>query len=263
MAGNEDPGRCQRAAGRLLGKLRRTCRRWDLLPRGGNLGIAVSGGADSLVLVELLRRLTPVLEHPPELVAFHVALDGNGITAGLGDAVRRWLDDLGIPLHTVPPRFDASETVPATCFQCARIRRRTLLEAADSHGVHHLALGHHADDAVETWLMSLFYTGTPEAMAPRRSYFGGAVTLVRPLFEIRRQEIARVARLCGLPVTASRCPVEAAGTKRDAIRRSLAALGRDQRRVRRQLFWALVRQLREDTNREDTNGSSCATVREE
>jgi len=253
----EDPDtRCAKAAGRLAGKVRRSCRRWELLPPGGRLGVAISGGADSLVLAELLRRVISTLPVDIALVAFHVALDGRGVTGGLRGEVPAWLESVGIPLRTVAPRFERGEEAPESCFRCARIRRRTLLEAADAGGVRFLALGHHADDVVETWLMSLFFTGTPEAMPPRRSYFGGAVTIVRPLYEIRRKEIVRMARLCRLPVVPSGCPLEAEGTKREAVRRALGSLGRDERLVRRQLFWAAVRGLGDG----DPNGASCGTV---
>ncbi len=263
MTTDDDALRCQKAAGRLAGKVRRTCRRWDLLSGGETLGVAVSGGADSLVMTELLLRVAATIRDGFELIAFHVALDGRGVTEGLPAETRRWLERAGIPLRTVPPRFDAGESAPESCFRCARIRRRTLLEAADAEGVRYLALGHHADDVVETWLMSLFFTGTPEAMPPRRSYFGGAVTVVRPLFEIRRREIGRMARLCALPVVPARCPLEETGTRRDAVRRALASLGRDERLVRRQLFWAAVRALEAGERPGRKDGHSCGTVSRE
>jgi len=211
--------------------------------------LAISGGADSLVMVELLRQVARTIPGKLELTAFHVTLDGRGLTEGLPEEIHEWLDRAGVALRTVAPRLDPGEPIPETCFRCARIRRRSLLEAADAEGVRYLALGHHADDVVETWLMSLFYTGAPETLAPRRSYFGGAVTVVRPLFEIRRQEIQRMARLCALPVAPSGCPLEETGTRREAVRQALAALGKDQRLVRRQLFWAAVRSLGQEEGR--------------
>ena len=258
MTTTEDAARrCQKATGRLAGKVRRACRRWGLLPAGEPLGVAVSGGADSLVLAELLRGLARGHPGGLELVAFHVALDGRGPTAGLDPQVGRWLERCGIPVKVLAPRFDGGHEAPEGCFACARIRRRTLLEGADAEGVRYLALGHHADDVVETWLMSLFFTGTPETLAPKRSYFGGAVTVGRPLYELRRREIARMARLCSLPVIASRCPVETAGTRREMVRRALQTLGTDERLVRRQLFWAAVRSLEEVGER---TAASCDTV---
>jgi tRNA 2-thiocytidine biosynthesis protein TtcA len=120
------------------------------------------------------------------------------------------------------------------------------LEAADARDASHVALGHHADDVVETWLMSLMYTGSAEAMPPVRSYFRGAVTVVRPLFEIQRKELARLAHLAELPEPVAKCRRED-GARKDRVREALAALGRDQNLVRRQLYWSAVRQLESST----------------
>jgi tRNA(Ile)-lysidine synthase TilS/MesJ len=117
-----------------------------------------------------------------------------------------------------------------------------LLETADGAGCSHLALGHHADDVVETWLISLFYTGRAEAMAPLRSYFDAAVTVVRPLFEIQKRELLRLGRVAGMPRSAATCSREV-DNRRLRVVEALRALGRDERLVRRQLFWAAVREF--------------------
>lgn len=232
-------GRCQ---GRLLGKLRRTARRWPVLPEGERLGLAISGGLDSLVMAHLVGEHNRRLQRPLELLALHVRLDGDGATSGLPDSIREWIDSRGLELIETKPRLEIPETEGLDCFSCARIRRRTLLETADARGASHVALGHHADDVVETWLMSLMFSGTAEAIPPVRSYFGGAVTIVRPLFELKKRELVRLARLADLPEPVSPCTMER-DAKRGKIRTVLAALGRDQTLVRRQLYWAAVRQI--------------------
>ena len=84
-------------------------------------------------------------------------------------------------------------------------------------------------------------------MPPVRSYFGGAVTIVRPLYELRSGELARVSRLAAVPNPLVGCRREDEA-RRQRIRKVLSALGRDQRLVRRQLYWAAVRQLEEGTD---------------
>ncbi len=88
------------------------------------------------------------------------------------------------------------------------------------------------------------YTGNAESIPPVRSYFDGAVTIVRPLYELQRRELVRLGRLAGLPEPVARCRREGEA-RRERIRRVLSALGRDQSRVRRQLYWAAVRQYEE------------------
>ncbi len=235
-----DRRRCGKAAGRLFAKVRRACLRWDLLPPGEPVAIGISGGPDSLALVAMLARRNRMLEVKSRLVGLHVALRGDGEPWSLPEAIRDWCREQGVEVETVVPRVDPGEAFPMTCFRCAGIRRRTLLEAADARGCSRLALGHHADDVVETWLMSLFYTGTGDVLPPVRSYFGGVVTVVRPMYEAPAREIRRVASLCGYPVDPVRCPVEGSA-RRNRVREVLAALGRDQRRVRRVLFRTIVR----------------------
>ena len=240
-----DPERCNRATGRLLGKMKRACRRWSLMPPGAAVALGISGGTDSYVLVWLASQYNRTIRPRCRLVGIHVALDASGRTGGLPAAVTAWCDSVGVPVETVAPRFDPGQTAPRTCFACAHIRRRTLLEAANERGCDHVALGHHSDDVVETWLMTLMYTGTSDLLPPMRSYFDGAITVVRPLYELRKAELVRMARLCAFPATVQPCPNQS-HTKRDLVRAALRQLGRDERNVRRHLFWAAVRSFERD-----------------
>jgi tRNA(Ile)-lysidine synthase TilS/MesJ len=193
---------------------------------------------------------------PLELEVLHVALDAGGETEGLPASVRRWLSSRGLDVIEVGPRLEASQELPLGCFACARARRRSLLEAAEARGMTHVALGHHADDVVETWLMSLMYTGTAEVLPPIRSYFDGAVQLVRPLYELKRGELARLARLAEAPQLEASCPADTE-TKRELVRAALRALGRDQALVRRQLYWAAVRQADQLETEGNDAGGEC------
>jgi tRNA 2-thiocytidine biosynthesis protein TtcA len=211
-----------------------------VLPEGERLIVAVSGGIDSLAMAYLVGEHNRRLKCRMEITAVHVRLHADGATVGLpGDTVR-WLNDHNIEVDEIDPRLDGAEEFPLNFFACARARRRTLLEAADQRGAAFVALGHHADDVVETWLLSLMYTGTPETIPAVRSYFDGAVTVVRPLYELQRGELARLARLAGFPQPIARCRREDE-TRREKVREALSAMGKDQTLVRRQLFWAAVR----------------------
>jgi tRNA(Ile)-lysidine synthase TilS/MesJ len=147
-----------------------------------------------------------------------------------------------VTLEEVAPTVGEDVGEPLECFRCARLRRQALLTAARDRGCSLLALGHHADDVVETWLLSMLFTGTPEVLVPRRSYFDGVVTLVRPAWSTRRDELARLHRLAGAPPAVPPCPREHA-SRRARVAAMLRVLGRDERLGRRQLFWAAVRAL--------------------
>ena len=206
--------------------------------------LAISGGTDSLAMAYLVGKLNRWLQRPFEVSAIHVRLDADGLSDGLPDATVHWLRSRGLEVIEVEGRLDGSEELPLDCFACARARRRTLLEAAEAHGAKRVALGHHADDVVETWLLSLMYTGNAEAIPPVRTYFESAVTIVRPLYELQRRELVRLARLADFPEPIARCRREDEA-RRERVREALSALGRDQNLVRRQLYWAAVRQYEE------------------
>jgi tRNA 2-thiocytidine biosynthesis protein TtcA len=235
------PRQLDRCLGRILGKLRRTARRWPVLPQGERMLLAVSGGIDSLGLAYLVGEHNRRLQRPLELAAVHVRLNADGATCGLPEATVDWLRSQGFEPIEIDARLDGSESLPLDCFACARARRRTLLEVADVRGFGFVALGHHADDVVETWMLSLMYTGKAEAIPPVRSYFDGAVTVCRPLYELQKREITRLARLANFPAPVERCRREVEA-KRAKVRQALSVFGRDQLLVRRQLYWAAVRQ---------------------
>jgi tRNA 2-thiocytidine biosynthesis protein TtcA len=222
--------------------MRRACRCWQLLPPGERIVLAVSGGWDSLAMVDLVAEHARSVQPRCDLLGLHVTQNGGGRTDPLPLETVAFCNEHGVPVESVTARLDPGEGEPRDCYACARVRRRTLLEEADARGFRYVALGHHADDVVETWLLSLFFTGTPETLAPIRSYFDDAVTLVRPLYELRKGEIRSLARRCAYPPATEVCTLET-DSRREQIRRMLAGLGRDQRRVRRQLYWAAVRQL--------------------
>jgi tRNA 2-thiocytidine biosynthesis protein TtcA len=202
--------------------------------------VAVSGGLDSLAMAFLVGEHSRRLKRPVEITAVHVRLNADGATDGLPEAIVDWLNARNIEVDEIDPRLDGAELLPLDCSACARVRRRTLLEAAEQRGAGFVALGHHADDVVETWLLSLMYTATPETIPAVRSYLNGAVTVVRPAYELQRSELTRLARLANFPEPIARCCREGEA-RREKVRAALAAMGRDQKLVRRQLYWAAVR----------------------
>jgi tRNA 2-thiocytidine biosynthesis protein TtcA len=231
----------QRCTGRLLGKVRQTARRWPVLPEGERMLLAISGGIDSLAMAYLVGEHARTLKRPPEVSAIHVRLDADRRGAGLSRDIARWLASRELELAEVEGRLDGAEIPPLDDRARARAIRRTLLEAADHRGVRQVALGHHADDVVEIWLTSLMYTGSAETIPPVRSYFDGAVTLVRPLFELWRREIQRLGQLADFPESSAGCRRQGE-ERRERVREALSVLGRDQKLVRRQLYLAAVRE---------------------
>ena len=230
-----------RCAGRLLGKMRRSARRWELYEGGSRIALGISGGRDSLVMLELMASMRESWHPPLELTALHIRLDAGGVAGELPSPIHDRARQHKVDIIEIIPE---SRLLPEklSCFECSRIRRRTLFEEAASRGFPLVALGHHADDVVETWLMSLFYSGSGDSLPPRRDYFGASISVIRPMIEIRRAEIIRMARLAELPAPAPACPLEDTG-KRRKIEEALKCLRPDEKLVRRHLFWTAMRNL--------------------
>lgn len=200
----------------LLKPVNRAVGEFGLIADGDVIAVGVSGGKDSRTLLELLVRGVDI-PGDYRVVAIHV----DGTAAGLPDqrpVLEPWLETLGIPYHFVPLEPQAGEALPMTCFRCARNRRRALFLAADRLGCATVALGHHADDAVVTTLMSLLHKGRLETMEPSLSFFGGRLRLIRPMIHVPSVAIARYARArqwafppeleCSLSSTGRRARIE-------------------------------------------------------
>ena len=144
---------------KLMGLVRRCVDDYDMIKAGDKIAVGVSGGKDSVVLLRLLAGLREYFDKPFELAAISIDM-------GLGmdyTEIGNLCQELNVPYHIIkteiaPIIFDhRKEKNP--CSMCAKMRRGALNQAILDLGYHKLALGHHYDDAVETFMMSLIYEG--------------------------------------------------------------------------------------------------------
>ena len=127
---------------------------------------------------------------------------------------------------------------------CARLRRGTLLRMAAENGAQKLALGHHRDDVMETWLMSALNEGRFNRLPPIAPMARAGISVIRPLWNAREEAVADLARRYELPVVKNPCPVDG-HTRRAEIRAHLDALERAEPGAKEKLWAALKREQRE------------------
>ncbi len=219
----------------LLKGVNRAAREFDLLAAGDRVAVGVSGGKDSRALLDLLARGVDI---PGEYRVVAIHIDGSEV--GLPDlrpALAPWFRELDVEHVFAPLAVPEDEPLPMDCFRCAWNRRKALFFAADAAGCNKVALGHHADDAAVTTLMSLLYKGQVETLPPSQDYFEGRFTLIRPLIYLAEKDIIRYARACGweLPPEPT-CPREET-SRRVTIERFLASFtAREQQQFRANLW---------------------------
>ena len=219
---------------RLYRDVKDTCERYRLLAAGDRIMIAMSGGKDSYTLFHLLTRLVPRLPFAVELVAVHLdqaqpGYDGAGLRAWLEASGQRFEILREDTYSVVTSRLPETATY---CSLCSRLRRGILYTAAERLGCNKLALGHHRDDSLETFLLNLFYSGKLQAMPASYRTDDGRFEVIRPLIECGEADIAAFAAEQTVPIIPCNLCGSQEGLKRDAMTELLAQLERDNPHVR-------------------------------
>jgi tRNA 2-thiocytidine biosynthesis protein TtcA len=218
----------------LYRQVRETCEGYELLAPGDRILVAMSGGKDSYTLFHLLTKLVPRLPFSVELVAVHLDQVQPGYD---GTGLRAYLAASGSPFEilredtysVVTSRLDDSATY---CSLCSRLRRGILYTAAERLGCNKLALGHHRDDSLETFLLNLFYSGKMQAMPASYRTDDGRFEVIRPLIECAEHDIAELAGQLAFPIIPCNLCGSQDGLKRDAMTRLIGELEREHPNVR-------------------------------
>jgi tRNA 2-thiocytidine biosynthesis protein TtcA len=181
--------------------------RFAMIERGDRVLIGVSGGKDSLALSLALQERRKWVPIGYELFAVQVEWREYPMPDEEKAVIDGFFDNIGIPFRRIqaqiaPPTFGRK----FSCYTCARNRKRILFDEAARIGANKIALGHHMDDIARTTLMNMFFHGELSTMMPVQRFFGGKVSIIRPLCEIREAEVSRLAARLGLPSVSNRCP---------------------------------------------------------
>ena len=225
---------------RLMGLMRRCIDDYDMIREGDRVAVGVSGGKDSLVLLRLLAGLRAYFNKSFTLEAITIDM-GLGMDYSGIEAMCRELD---VPYTIVkteiaPIIFDhRKEKNP--CSMCAKMRRGALNQAILDRGFNVLALGHHYDDAVETFVMNLLFEGRIGCFQPVTKLDRTGITQIRPMLYIHEGTVNNFARRMDLPVLENRCPVDKT-TKREEIKALIYELSQRYPDLKERIFGAMQR----------------------
>ena len=227
------------AIGRAIGD-------YAMITEGDRILVAVSGGADSLTLLGMLRQRQCWSPATYRLNAVHV---DPGFTPSLAEPLRSFCRRLGVDLHIAFTDFGLVAHGPQNrenpCFLCARRRRQHLFEMAGRLGCRKIAMGHHKDDIIETFFLNVLYAGEVSTMIPAQPFFGGRFTVVRPLAYADADEVRAAADALGVPALDNPCP-SAEHSRRQDVRFWLDRLYRSNRKIKGNIFRALRHVKRDD-----------------
>ena len=196
--------RLDKLQGRLLKRLRRAAKEYEMLEKGDKIMVCVSGGKDSATLLYLLRNLRERLRLDFEIVAAHVDQKQPGYDGG---PLINWMQDEfpEISYHHIEEDtysivVDKTPEDKSFCTVCSRLRRGILYSKAIELGCNKIALGHHADDAAETLFLNMIHGGTMKGMPARYTSARGSLAVLRPLIFCHESDIAEYAAMRDFPI---------------------------------------------------------------
>ena len=194
--------------------MRKAVERYKLIENGDKIAIGLSGGKDSLVLLKALKMFQRFGVYDYKIVA--VTID---IYSGKEDYthLQNFCDELGVEL--VIEKTDINQIVfeerkeKNPCSLCAKMRRGALNSVANRLGCNKIALGHHLQDVIETFFLSLMYEGRLSTMKPKSYMSHSQITLIRPLFLTHENVIKSASK--DFPVKKSKCPADKNSKRQD------------------------------------------------
>ena len=224
---------------KVVSLTRRAIEDYNMIDEGDRIAVGVSGGKDSLVLLCALAELSRY--YPKKFTVVALTLD-MGYDSDLSE-IEKLCSELGVEYHIKKTNiwnviFDIRhEKNP--CSLCAKMRRGALTDFAIEHGCRKIALGHHNDDALETFFLSLMYEGRIHCFSPVTHLDRRGVYQIRPMIYVGERDIRGAVRNCGIVTVKSKCPADGV-TKRQEMKELIKRLEKEQPPgLRKRLFRAI------------------------
>ena len=230
---------------KIVSLVRRCVADYDMIQPGDRVAVGVSGGKDTLILLTALAKLQTFYPVPFTVEAFTLDMGHAEGRKGMDfTPVADYCQRLDVPYTLLKSDihhmiFDIKKE-KNPCSLCAKLRRGALHQAMQERGIRKIALGHHYDDAVETFYMSLIFEGRLSCFQPVTYLSRTDITQIRPLLYCREEEIRWVARRLGLPVVENPCPANGR-SRRQEVKELIAALQAQYPDLKTKIFGAMQR----------------------
>lgn len=187
-------------------------RDYELISDGDHLLVGLSGGKDSLALVQLLGDMSKIYRPVFKVSALHVQMQEIPYQADLM-FLRQHCEAHCVEFHTCISSLNNSKEQSGKkekqhCFICSWNRRKALFETAQALGCNKIVLGHHRDDFLETLLLNMFFQGSIQSMAPKLQMDKFPIEVIRPLCMISEKDLESFATVEGYPSQRQNCPYE-------------------------------------------------------
>ncbi|MBQ8207835.1 MAG: tRNA 2-thiocytidine(32) synthetase TtcA [Clostridia bacterium] len=228
-------------AKRLLSYVRRGIDDYKMIEEGDKIAVGVSAGKDSLTLLCAMAELRRFYPIKFDLVAITIDM---GFEGSDFSAIEKLCRELDVEYHIVPSQiskiiFDIRKE-KSPCSLCAKMRRGALHNAAKELGCTSVALGHHFDDAIETFMLNLFFEGRIGCFSPVSYLSRIGLRLIRPMVYMPEKDVRYFAAKNELPVVKSSCPADG-NTEREEMKKLLSELDRRHKGLRYRIFGAMQR----------------------
>ena len=226
---------------RLLSLVRQADEKYHMIDDGDRIAVGLSGGKDSIALLCALRNLQ--LFYPKRFSLCAISID-MGLSGMDYVPLAAFCKKEEIPFEKVATQIaqivfeERKEQNP--CSLCSRMRRGALLHAAVQLNCTKLALGHHFDDAVDTFMLNLFYEGRLGSFSPVTVLEDRSLQVIRPLILTQEKVITSFLRQNNLPVLHNKCPADK-NTKREEMKQLLLSLERKNKGLRHRIFHAMCK----------------------
>ena len=203
---------------KTLSAIRRACEEYKMIEKDEIVCVGVSGGKDSMLLLKALNMYKNFATEPFKIKAICLDMGFGNINF---DVLKKYCEELDVELIIEPSQIaqivfeERAEKNP--CALCANLRRGALHNIAIREGSRKLALGHHADDLMETFLMSILYEGRVNTFKAKTYLDRKDITVIRPMIYLKEKDVIYTVNRLNIPVIKSPCPVDKK-TKREDMK---------------------------------------------